>query len=184
MRKCIILLFLIMFPGVFIYAHPHMCISAYAHYYFDGSGLMGFYIQWIFDPLFSSQIIYECDVDLDNSFSEAEVKQVEHYYFSHLDDYNYYIKLKIDDKKEPMATPLNFSAEIDKDDDNVVIFTFYIPMNRSYQPGGASISVDFTDPTNYTAFICPQRSLSVVGDGEKISKVVINRLGTISFTYQ
>jgi len=98
-----------------------LSISAYVHYYFDESGLIGFYIQWIFDPLFSSQIIYECDVDLDNSFSEEEVKQVGHYYFSHLVDYNYYIKLKIDDKKEPIAIPLNFNAEIDKDDDNVVI---------------------------------------------------------------
>jgi len=183
MKRFIILLFVIVLPTL-LFAHPHMSINAYAHNYFDQSGFMGFYIQWIFDPLFSSQIVYECDVDNDLSFSEEELKQVEAYYFSRLDDYNFYTVLRIEDKVESLGTPVNFSAEIDTDDDNVVIFTFYVPVNLPYKSGGTRVSIDFTDPTNYTAFICPQRSLSVYGDANKISKVVINRLGSISFTYQ
>ncbi|MCK5198332.1 MAG: DUF1007 family protein [Spirochaetales bacterium] len=183
MKRFIILLFAIVLP-VSLSAHPHMSINAYAHYYFDQSGFMGFYIQWIFDPLFSSQIVYECDTDNDLSFSDKELEQVEKYYFSRLDDYNFYTELRIEDRVEPLGIPVNFSAEIDTDDDNVVIFTFYVPVNRPYKSGGTRITVDFTDHTNYTAFICPQRALSVYGDANKISDIVINRLGTISFTYQ
>ena len=183
MKKFIVLLFVIFLP-VSLSAHPHMSINAYAHYYFDQSGFMGCYIQWIFDPLFSSQIVYECDIDNNLSFSEDEIKQVENYYFSRLDDYNYYTELKIENRVEPLAVPVNFSAEIDTSDDNVVIFTFYVPVNHSYRSGGTRVSMDFADPTNYAAFICPQRSLSVYGNANKISKVVINRLGSISFTYQ
>lgn len=183
MKKLIILLFALLLP-VSLFAHPHSTINAYAHYYFDQSGFMGFYVQWIFDPLFSSQIVYECDVDNDLSFSDKELKQVEAYYFSRLDDYNFYTELRIEERKEPLGIPVNFNAEIDTDDDNVVIFTFYVPVNRPYKSGGTRVIVDFTDHTNYTAFICPQRTLSVYGDANKISKIIINRLGTISFTYQ
>jgi len=183
MKKIIILLFIII-PSVSLFAHPHMSINAYAHYYFDKSGFTGYYIQWIFDPLFSSQIVYECDIDNNLSFSDEEMKQVERYYFSRLDEYNYYTAIEIDGLKQPLGTPSNFSAEIDTDDDNVVIFTFYVPVNRSYESGGTNIVMDFEDITNYTAFICPQHNLSVYGEVNKISNVIINRLGTISFTYQ
>ena len=144
---------------------------------------MGFYVQWIYDPLFSSQIVSECDLDNNLSFSEEELKQVQSYYFSRLEAYNYYTELKIDNKPVSLGAPLNFSAEIDKNDDNVVIFTFYIPVNQPYKPSGTSVFVDFTDPTGYSAFICPQRSLSVNGEVKKISMVEINRMGSILFTY-
>ncbi len=168
---------------VLLSAHPHSSINVYAHYYFDNSGFMGFYIQWIYDPLFSSQIVYECDLDNNLSFSEEELKQVESYYFSRLDNYNYYTELKIDNKLVPLGLPVNFSAEIDKSDDNVVIFTFYIPVNHPYNSNDTSVFIDFTDPTGYSTFICPQRSLSVNGDVAIISNVEINRMGSILFTY-
>lgn len=169
---------------VMLFAHPHSSINAYTHYYFDKSGFMGFYIQWIFDPLYSSQIVYECDIDGDLSFSAEELKQVESYYFSKLDNYNYYTKLEIDNKLVTLGNPVNFSAEIDKNDDNVVIFTFYISVNHPYNKDGTSVFTDFTDPTGYSTFICPQRSISVNGDAVQISKVEINRLGSILFTYK
>ncbi len=182
MKKILFLIFIIMLP-VLLSAHPHSSINAFTHYYFDKSGFMGFYIQWIYDPLFSSQIVYECDLDGDLSFSAEELKQVESYYFSRLDHFNYYTELKIDNRLVSLGTPVNFSAEIDKNDDNVVIFTFYIPVNHPYNSDGTSVFIDFTDPTGYSTFICPQRSLSVNGEVTKISKVEINRMGSILFTY-
>ena len=182
MKKILILLIIIMVP-LSAFAHPHSTINAYTHYYFDKNGFMGFYIQWIFDPLFSSQIVYECDLNGDLTFSQEELKQVEDYYFSRLDDYNFYTKLQLNDKPVPLGSPVNFSAEIDKDDDNVVIFTFYIPVNQPYGSKESSVFIDFTDPTGYSTFICPQRSLSVNGEVIKISKVEINRMGSILFTY-
>lgn len=168
---------------VLISAHPHSSINAFAHYYFDESGFMGFYIQWIYDPLYSSQIVYECDLNEDYFFSPEELKQVQSYYFSRLDSYNYYTKLQIDHKPVPLGLPVNFSAVIDTSDDNVVIFTFYIPVNYPYSSKGTSVFIDFTDPTGYSTFICPQRSLSVNGEVAQINEVEINRLGSIFFTY-
>jgi len=183
MKKNIILLLILILP-VTLFAHPHMSINAYAHYYFDKTGFTGYYIQWIFDPLFSSQIVYECDIDNNLSFSDEEIKEVESYYFERLDKYNYYTFIKINNRKVPLGIPSNFSAEIDKDDENVVIFTFYVPLNLPYDTVETNFEMDFEDITNYTAFICPQRKLSVYGDVNKISNAIINRLGSISFTYQ
>ena len=182
MKKVLILLIVLIIPFA-VFAHPHSTINAYAHYYFNEKGFTGFYIQWIFDPLFSSQIVYECDLDNNLTFSEEELKEVEAYYFSRLDKYNYYTKLRLNGKYVSLGVPSGFSAEIDTDDDNVVIFTFYVPVNKPYESGGTEMFMDFDDLTSYTAFICPQRSLSVNGEVNKISNVEINRLGSIIFTY-
>jgi len=183
MKKLFLILMLIILPAA-IFAHPHMSINAYAHYYFDKSGFTGFYIQWIFDPLFSSQIVYECDIDNNLFFSDEEIKEVEKYYFSQLDRYNYYTTLKINGSKQILGIPSNFSAVIDTDDDDVVIFTFFVPVDLSYENSGTELIMGFEDLTNYTAFICPQHKLSVYGEVNRISMVEINRLGSISFTYQ
>ena len=183
MKKLLILLIIITAPVLSIYAHPHVNVNSYAHFYFDKSGLMGMYVQWVFDPLYSSQILYECDLDSNGEFSGEELAEVEDYYFSQLDQYNYYLDLAVNKRKVPLPEPVNFNAQVDHDDE-VVIFTFYLPLKQEFAPGGTRLMVDFADPSNYTAFTCVQRSLSLNGETEKVRDVVINRLGSIEFTFE
>ncbi len=182
MKKRWLLLFYMMIPLCLLSAHPHISVNAYTHYYFDDQGLMGFYVQWAYDPMFSSQIIYECDANMDNAFSQKEIEEVESYFFSRLASDGYYMRLKVAGEKIPVPTAQNFSAEIDKEDE-VVFFTFYIPLAVPNSGKETQLYVEFSDPTNYTAFICPQRSLSIQGTEQNIKHVKINRLGSISFTY-
>lgn len=182
MKKILLLTVLILVPVISLFAHPHVNVNSYAHFYFDKEGLMGLYVQWVFDPLYSSQILYECDLDSNEEFSEDELTEVKDYYFSQLDQYNYYLSLAVNRKKIPLPEPSNFSAQVDRDDE-VVVFTFFLPLKEEFAPGGTDIMVDFVDPTNYTAFTCAQRSLSLNGDTERVDNVVINRLGSIEFTF-
>ncbi len=183
MKKVFFLLILVSIPFFSLSAHPHVHVNSYAHFYFNKTGLQGMYIQWIFDPLYSSQILYECDIDSNDEFSPEETAEVKDYYFTNLDQFQYYLGLKINKSKIKVPVPENFSAQVDKDDE-VVIFTFYLPLQESFEPGGTNIMVDFVDPTNYTAFICAQRSLSLKGNTEKVDDVIINRLGSISFNFK
>ncbi len=182
MKKEFILFTYILFPLILLGAHPHININAYIHYYFNDRGLMGFYVQWIYDPMFSSQIIYECDTDMNNEFSPEEVKQVKSYYFNHLASDGYYLELELSGQKHRIPDPLNFNAEIEREDE-VVMFTFYIPLIMDYINSGTRLYTGFSDPTNYTAFICPQRSISLHGMKPDIRDVNINRLGSIALTY-
>ena len=181
--KRMILLFIIFCFTVFnLAAHPHITINAYNHYYFDDDGLMGFYIQWIFDPLFSSQIISDCDTNLDNSFSEEEKTYVENYYFSNLTNYQYFINLMLNNENEILSEPINFDASINKEDE-VVIFSFYFPFRWEFENSGTKISIEYADPTNYTAFLCAQQNISNKGGTSSLENSEIDRLGAISFTF-
>ncbi len=182
MKKLLIVLLLLTAPLLMIYSHPHINIHAYTYYYFDNKGLIGLYVQWIYDPLFSSQIIYECDTDEDMVLSADEIEQVRSYYFTRLSSDGCFTRITLDRTDIPIPTPLNFSAAIDKEDE-VVIFTFYLPLEEPYSRGKNRLTVAFADPTNYTAFICPQRAVAVEGATHKITDVYINRLGSIAFTY-
>jgi ABC-type uncharacterized transport system substrate-binding protein len=181
-KKLLLISMLLVMPVLQLKAHPHVSINAYTHYYFNESGLMGFYVQWIYDPMFSSQIIYECDIDMNNFFSPEEVEQVKTYYFSQLETWQYYLTLKIEGVEISVPEPLNFNAEIDVED-GVVMFSFYIPVAKGFSASGTRFMVNFTDPTNYVAFICPQRTISSVGETASISGIEINRFGIISFTF-
>ena len=183
MKKLLMLLVIVFVPVFSVSAHPHVNVNSYAHFYFDNSGLMGMYVQWVFDPLYSSQILYECDLDSNEEFSGEEITEVKDYYFSQLDQYNYYLDLAVNKRKIPLPEPVNFNAQVDPDDE-VVIFTFYLPLKEEFVPGGTRIMVDFVDPSNYTAFTCVQRSLSLNGDSERVRDVVINRLGSIELPFR
>ena len=183
MKKLFFLLVLFIVPVLSIFAHPHVFVNSYAHFYFNDKGMSGMYIQWVFDPLYSSQILYECDLDSNEEFSSDEIAEVKDYYFSQLDQYNYYLALAVDKNKIKVPEPVNFTAQVDKEDE-VVVFTFFLPLEEEFEPGGTEVMVDFTDPTSYTAFTCAQSSLSLNGETEKVRDVMINRLGSIEFTFE
>jgi len=182
MKKRLLILILILSPASLISAHPHITVNAYAHYYFNDRGMTGFYVQWIYDPVFSSQIIYECDVDMNCEFSPEENSQVKDYFFNRLASDGYYLELELENRRIPVPEPLNFTAEIDPEDE-VVIFTFYIPLEEQFKDSGTRLKTGFSDPTSYTAFICPQRALSLQGPAPEVTNIKINRMGSIAFSY-
>ena len=44
-----------------LYAHPHIFIENTLYLHFNGKGLAGIELKWIFDEIFSSMIISDCD---------------------------------------------------------------------------------------------------------------------------
>ena len=175
----VVLLFLLSFN--IIYAHPHMTIQAYSYNYFNDKGLMGVYLQWEYDPMFSSQLIYNYDVDQNMEFSESEIGELKLSYFDNIVDSNYYTYFKLDNKKISNPEPVSFKAVIDKEDE-VIVMSFYIPLNIDYQ-GNQQLTYGYEDKTQYTAFYIPQRELWNKGDNFNISKKHINRLGEVKLTF-
>ena len=53
-------------------AHPHVFVDNRVTFLFDGSRLTGFRENWLFDEVFSDQLLQDFDTNHDGQFSKAE----------------------------------------------------------------------------------------------------------------
>ncbi len=172
---------LFLFSGI-ISAHPHITTVIYPHIYFDKEGMNGFYLQWIYDPMYSSQIIYDIDVDMNLELDDDEQVVAKSNFFSILKNDSWFMTIMVDGVKTSIPTPVNFSAEIDKEDETIM-YTFYIPLQLPYKKGGTNVNIEFTDPTSYTAFKIPVNTLKPNGTEADMDEIDINYAGIVSYSF-
>lgn len=182
LKKQHLLLLFIFFSIVGLYAHPHMKVQVYSYNYFNNSGLQGVYMQWEYDPMFSSQLIYNHDLNNDMIFSESETEELKSKYFDNIVDSGYYSYFSINDKIIDNPTPVSFKAVIDKDDE-VLILSFFVPLNI-FESGNVDIKYGFQDKTQYTAFFIPQSNIRTKGEGFTLKHEHINKFGEITYSYK
>ncbi|QEN03983.1 DUF1007 family protein [Thiospirochaeta perfilievii] len=182
LKKQNLFLLLIFISSLSLYAHPHMKIQAYSYNYFNENGLQGVYMQWEYDPMFSSQLIYNYDIDNNMEFSADEALELKIKYFDNIVDSNYYTYFYINDKLIENPEPVSFKAVIDKVD-VVMILSFFVPLNIT-KTGYVDIRYGFNDKSQYTAFFIPQSSIRAKGEGYKLKKEHINQFGEITYSYK
>lgn len=163
-------------------AHPHIISVLYPHIYFDEKGMSGFYIQWIYDPMYSSQIIYNVDTDMNMELNEEEEIEAKEILYSLLESESWFMTILVDGVNRNVPDPLSFSVEIDKDDETI-LFTYYIPLPLAYKRGGTDVHIEFTDPSQYTAFKIPLDTLTPVGESAVFNRVDINYSGYINYNF-
>ncbi|OQY36263.1 MAG: hypothetical protein B6229_10540 [Spirochaetaceae bacterium 4572_7] len=149
--------------------------------YFNKDGLQGIYMQWEFDPMFSSQLIYNYDTDNNMIFSKSETADLKSKYFDMLVEGGYYTEIQIDSKKMKNPLPVSFKATIDKEDE-ILIMSFFVPLSIPYS-SSTSMYYSVSDSTSYTSFFIPQKDLRLKGSDYKILKKHINQFGEISYTF-
>jgi len=181
LKRIIILTIFYLFLSSNIFAHPHITVQAYSYNFFNDKGLQGIYMQWEFDPMFSSQLLYNYDINEDMEFTAEETKELKEKYFNILVDGGYYTKIKINDKKISNPLPVSFKATVDKEDE-VLIMSFFVPLNVPYSKN-SSIYYSVSDDTSYTAFFIPQQNLRNKGTNFKITQKHINKFGEISYSF-
>ncbi|MGL1894296.1 MAG: DUF1007 family protein [Spirochaetaceae bacterium] len=182
LKKHFLLIALFVISTISLYAHPHMKIQAYSYNYFNDSGLQGVYMQWEYDPMISSQLIYNYDINGDMTFSESEIEEFKTKYFENIVDSGYYTYFEIDGKTLINPEPVSFKAVIDKEDE-VIILSFFVPLNLS-KKGYVDIRYGFNDNTQYTAFFIPHSKVRTKGDGFKLIKEYVNQFGEITYSYK
>ena len=182
MKKISLYIIILLFSTGLLSAHPHIITMIYPHIYFDDNGMNGFYLQWIYDPMYSSQIIYDVDIDMNMDLNQSEQDDALEGFFSVLQSEDWFMTILVDGKKQIIPDPVNFSAQIDKEDETIM-FTFYIPLALPYESGGTDVFIEFTDPSQYTAFKIPVESLMANGTEARIDSVDINYAGIIEYNF-
>ena len=137
-----------------VYTHPHTFIDTKVECEFDSEGLKGFWINWTFDPMFTSQLLMDYDLDRNNSFSKDEVLDVEENAFSNLINYYYFVYITENKKTFRPEEVTDFNAEITGND---IIYRFFIPYSSKAEDKTRKIILAIYDDT----FFCDIALLSV-----------------------
>lgn len=115
---------IILCPAPEATAHPHVWVDYAVSARFDREGLVGFSYRWVFDDMFSSQIMEMFDADGDGFFSAEEVEEVGRGAFSYLAEYNYFIQIRINGRDFEVRHVQDFHARIEG---HLVVYEFFTP---------------------------------------------------------
>ena len=64
-----------------VLSHPHVFIETSMEFIFNESELKGFRLNWIFDEMFSSVVMQDCDKNKDILLDKKEIRIIEKDYF-------------------------------------------------------------------------------------------------------
>ena len=120
----LVLIGAIMFAPLSLLAHPHVFMDTRVEFEFNQQGLKGFWVEWLFDEIFTAAIKMDFDGDHNNAFSESEMKELEKGAFSNLINYDYFTYITIGDKKHPVREVNSFHADFRQ---SRLVYRFFVP---------------------------------------------------------
>lgn len=124
MLACLVTLAILAGTGVAARAHPHVWIDYAIEARFDENGLTGFQQRWVFDEMFSSQIVEMFDLTMEGNFTAEEIEQVRQGAFEYLRDYNYFIQIKIDKQDFIVQYIRDFHVTMQG---HQIVYEFFVP---------------------------------------------------------
>ncbi|OQY39016.1 MAG: hypothetical protein B6229_04640 [Spirochaetaceae bacterium 4572_7] len=144
MKTKIILFLLSILSLSKVYAHPHIFID-YKIIINNGDNAI---INWTFDPLTSERNLYYFDNNSDGNLDEDEIKILYNEGFKSTAEFNYFMVLKVDDKKFPITEIKNFNVTVNKDKTLTYTFTIDLPSIS----GDEKLSITHFDTSYFIAF--------------------------------
>jgi ABC-type uncharacterized transport system substrate-binding protein len=120
-------------------AHPHVFIDNRVTFLFAGKKLVGFRENWLFDDVFSDQLMQEYDADGDGKISPAESDKLGHDTLPNLAQFHYFTYIWADGKALPKITPTDFHAGAK---DKLVTFDFLVSLPQPVDASAIALEVN------------------------------------------
>ena len=150
MKKSIAIVLMFFLSGVQDYsAHPHVFMETGTEFVFNENELEGFNLEWVFDEMFSSVIMEDCDRNKDGEINGKELKVVEKDYFANLEEHNYFCHIMQDGNKREVKKIERFNAYMGKD--KRMVYKFFVPMKIPLNEQFKNIKLSVYDDTYYIA---------------------------------
>jgi ABC-type uncharacterized transport system substrate-binding protein len=141
-----IILVIILFNTMPLFAHPHVFIDYQANFIFNQKGLSGVKLKWIFDEFYSASLLRDYDQKHDKSLSVSEVKRLQKEAFAAIANYNYFCDLRLNKKVFVIRSITDFNAAVEN---NRLIYVFFIPCQIIAKQNGQEIRLALYDSTYY-----------------------------------
>ena len=143
------------------FPHPHVFVDNTVAFVFDGKGLAGFRLDWLFDEMFSNMLIHDYDKNRNGKFEEGEIKEVKKGAFSNLKKFNYFTHVKINGKSFKVSFVKDFSAKMIK---GRVVYQFFIPCHVQAISSYKRIKISVRDRTFYCSIVLMKDQISYEND--------------------
>jgi ABC-type uncharacterized transport system substrate-binding protein len=127
-------------------AHPHVFIDNRVTFILDGQKITGFRENWLFDEVFSDQLLQQFDADQDGAFSPAESAQAAAGTLPNLANFHYFTYVWLDGKDLGRLEPSDFHASAKK---GLVTFDFLVKLPRPVDPTQQAMALEINDRQYY-----------------------------------
>jgi tRNA threonylcarbamoyladenosine biosynthesis protein TsaE len=125
-------------------AHPHVWIETHAAFDFDHNQLVAVDLDWLFDDMFSAQLIEDFDHGKKGSFDAADQAELEKQVLPGYADFAYYTHVRVDGKEVKIARTGNFHATLEN---GQVRFRYTAFLPQPVDPAKHRIDAGFYDET-------------------------------------
>lgn len=142
--------YILLLSGPFrVYTHPHVLIESSLRLVVSDNGLEGIKMRWVFSEAFTNMIKTEFDRDQDGRLNESEITRIRDGAFSNLREYDYFTRVKMNDRVQRIQDARNFTCLYENDS---VIYSFYLPLDITAD-SKANISISLRDETYYSSIV-------------------------------
>jgi ABC-type uncharacterized transport system substrate-binding protein len=146
-------------------AHPHVFIKDSMVLIFDERDIVGVRMIWVFDEMYSSMIKTDYTTAKDGSVTPEDVKTIEQQNFSNLENFNFFVDLKVDGKPIRIAKVKDFDATFRGDR---AVFEFTVPLTTPRSAENA-IEVGVFDPEYFVEFTMVDDDPVKIRHGERFA---------------
>lgn len=129
----------VVLPAAAARAHPHVFIDSRVTFLFSGKKLVGFRENWLFDDVFSDQLMQDYDADGDGKIGKAESDKLGKDTLPNLAQFHYFTYVWVDNKPLPKITPTDFHASAK---DKLVTFDFLVTLPQPVEPSALALEVN------------------------------------------
>ncbi len=133
----------------YVMSHPHVFIETSVEFIFSESELKGFNLKWVFDEMFSSDVMGDCDKNNDGVLDKKEIIVAEENCFSNLKNYNYFCHIVHDGKKYMVKEVKEFNAYFNED--KKIVYEFFVPIKITLDKQYKNLKLAVYDDTYYIA---------------------------------
>lgn len=130
-----------------LHAHPHVFIDAHVSFQFNEGEMEGFWVEWDFDPLFTSMIVMDFGAPREGPFSQEVIRVIHDGAFSNLRHYGYFTYVIVDDRVHPTEEVREFSAFMRN---RRVVYRFFVPFRQPLDGRSRTVKVRMYDNTFFT----------------------------------
>ncbi len=130
-----------------VLAHPHVFIDSRVTFQFNEHEMEGFWVEWHFDPLFTSMIVMDFGASWEGSLSPNVVRAIREGAFSNLRNYDYFLYVLETDGVHPVREVERFDAFMR---DRRVVYRFFVPFRRPLDARTRTLRIRMYDDTFFT----------------------------------
>ncbi len=155
-------------------AHPHVFVDNTVTFVFDGKGLAGIRLFWLFDDMFGTQIREDFDTDSDGAFSPAEIAAVRQGAFDNLKNFDYFTFIQVDGQPFKVSRVQHFSAGFRS---GQLYYEFFVPCPVPAGNASHSLRLRVQDPEYYADIYTPEEAapgLENAGEFKAETRVALN----------